>query len=60
MGGINAGRVLVSKTEGSRSPERPSLRWERNSSFIFKKMMRQGVDWINMAKDRDRWQDVVK
>jgi hypothetical protein len=37
MGKLNARRVLVSKIEGSRSPERPRLRWEHNSSFIFKK-----------------------
>ena len=47
-------RGLVGKPEGKRPLGRPRRRWEDNI-----KMYLQEVGWIDVPKDRDRWQAVV-
>jgi hypothetical protein len=45
-------RVLVRKPEGKRQLGRPRRRWEDN---IKMEVGYGGVDWIELAEDRDRW-----
>jgi len=52
-------RVLVGKPEGNRPLGRPRRRWENNIKMNFKKVGRGGMDWIELAQDRDRWRTLV-
>jgi hypothetical protein len=51
-------RILVGRSKGRRQLGRPRRRWEDNI-----KMDLQGVgwgmDWIELAQDRDRWRALV-
>jgi hypothetical protein len=47
-------RVLVGKTEGKRPLGIPRRRWENNIKMILHVVGRGGMDWIEMAQDRDR------
>jgi hypothetical protein len=51
-------RILVGRPEGRRPLGRPRCRWEDNIKWIFKKWD-GGMEWIDMAQDRDRWRAVV-
>ena len=46
----SADRVLVGRREGRKRLGRPWHRWEDSI-----KMDLQGVDWIDLAEERDRW-----
>ena len=50
-------RVLVGKSEGKRRLERPRRRWEDITMDLRKRD--RGIDWIDLAQDRDRWRAVV-
>ena len=52
-------RVLVGKPEGTRRLGRPSLRWEDNIKMDLQEVGCGGMDWIELAEDRDRWWTVV-
>jgi hypothetical protein len=52
-------RVLVGKPEGKRKLERPKRRWEDNIRMNLQEVGCGGMDWIGLAQDRDRWQEVV-
>jgi len=52
-------RVLVGKTEGKRLLGRPRRRWEDNIKMDLQEVGYGGMDWIEMAKDRDRWRVFV-
>jgi hypothetical protein len=52
-------RVLVGKSEGKRPLGRSSHRWEDNIKMDLQEMSRGGVDWIELAQDRDRWWALV-
>jgi len=47
-------RVLVRKPEGKRSLGRPRHRWEDNTKMNLQEVGWVGVDWIDLAEDRDR------
>ena len=47
-------RILVGKPEGKRQLGRPRRRWEDNIKVDLQKMGRGGMDWIELAQDRDR------
>ena len=47
-------RILVGKSEGKRPLGRPRLRWEDNIKMDLQEIARVGMDWINLAQDRDR------
>jgi hypothetical protein len=47
------------KPEGKRPLERPRRRWEDNIKMDLQEMGCGGMDWIELAQDRDRWQALV-
>jgi hypothetical protein len=52
-------RALVGKPEGRRPHGRPRHRWEDNIKMDFREVGWGGMDWINLAQDRDRWRALV-
>jgi hypothetical protein len=52
-------RVLVGKHEGERLLGRPRHRWEDNIMMDIQEMECGGMDWIELAQDRDRWRALV-
>jgi hypothetical protein len=53
--GRSAYRILVRRPEGWRPLGRPRRRWEDNIKTDLQEVGWEGVDWIAMAQDRDRW-----
>jgi hypothetical protein len=49
----NAYRILVVKPEGKRPLGRPRHRWVDNIKMDLREIGCDGVDWIDMAQDRD-------
>jgi len=52
-------RVLVGKPEGKRPLERPRCRWENNIKMDLQEVECGGMDWIELAQDRDRWRTLL-
>ena len=52
-------KVLVGKPEGKRPLGRPRRRWEYNIKMDLEEVGRGGADWMELAKDRDRWRALV-
>jgi len=48
-------RVLMGKTDGNRPLGRPRRRWEDNIQMDLQEVGCGGMDWIELAQDRDRW-----
>jgi hypothetical protein len=57
--GRGAYSILVGRPEGRRPLGRPRRRWEDNIKMDLQEMDWGGIDWIDMAQDRDRWRAVV-
>jgi hypothetical protein len=57
--GRGAYRVLVGRPEGRRPLGRPRRRWKDNIKMDLQEVGWGDVDWIDMAKDRDRWRALV-
>jgi hypothetical protein len=55
----NAYRILVGKPEGKRSLGRPRRRWVDNIKMDLTEIGWYGVDWIELAQDRDQWRALV-
>jgi hypothetical protein len=55
----NTYRILLGKPDRKRSQERSKRRWVDNIKMILRNIGWDGVDWINMAQDRDQWRDLV-
>jgi transposase len=49
----------VGKPEGNRPLGRPRRRWEGNSKTDLQKVGRVVMDWIDLARDMDRWRALV-
>ena len=52
-------RVLVGKPEGKRPLGRPRRIWEDNIKMDIQEVGCEGMDWIELAQDRDRWRALV-
>jgi hypothetical protein len=52
-------KVLVGKPEGKRPLGRPRRRWEDGIRVDLREIGLGGVNWIQLAQDRDRWRAVV-
>jgi hypothetical protein len=55
----NAYRILVGKPEGKRSLGRPRCRWVDNTKIDLRGIGWDGMDWIDLAQDRDQWRALV-
>jgi hypothetical protein len=55
----NAHGLLVGKPEGKRSLRRPRRRWVDNIMIDLREVGGGDVDWIGLAKDRNRWRALV-
>jgi hypothetical protein len=55
--GIN--NILVGRLEERRPLGRPRRRWEDNIKLDLREIVFGDVDWINLARDRDRWRVLV-
>ena len=53
-------RVLLGKPEGKRRLGRPRRRWKDNIKMDVQELGCGGMDWIDLAQDRDSWRAVVK
>jgi hypothetical protein len=51
----NVYRILVEKPEGKRPLGRPRRRGVDNIKTDLREIGWDGVDWIDLAKDRDQW-----
>jgi len=49
----------VEKPEGKRQHGRPRRRWEDNIKMNLQEVGCGGMDWIELARDRDRWRALV-
>ena len=52
-------RVLVGKPEGKSPLGRPRRRWEDNIKIDLQELGCGGMDWIELAQDRDSWRALV-
>jgi hypothetical protein len=55
----NAYRILVGKPEGKRPLGRPTCKWMHNIKMDLRDRGWGGMDWIDMAQDRDQWRALV-
>jgi hypothetical protein len=53
-------RILVERPEGKRLLGRPRLRWEDSIKADLQEVGFGGMDWIDLAQDRDRERALVK
>jgi hypothetical protein len=56
----NAYRILVGMPEGERPLGRPRRRWVDNIKIGLREIVWDGVDWIDLAQDKDKWRGLVK
>jgi hypothetical protein len=52
-------RVLMGRPERKRPLGRPRRRWEDNIKMDLQKVGCDGMDWIDLAQDRDGWRALV-
>jgi hypothetical protein len=52
-------RVLVGKPEGKRAHKRPRHRCEDGIRMDVREIRCRGLEWIQVAEDRDRWRALV-
>jgi hypothetical protein len=50
--GIGVSRILVGRPEGKRPLGRPRHRWEDNIKMDLREIGIDGVNWIQLARDR--------
>jgi hypothetical protein len=60
MGKRNAYRILAVKPEGKRPLRRSRRRWAGNIKIYLRIIGWDGMDWIDLAQDRDQWRALVK
>jgi len=52
-------RDLLGRPDAKRLCRRYRLRWEDNIKIYHPELVGRGVDWIDLARDRDSWQALV-
>jgi hypothetical protein len=55
----NAYRILEEKPEGRRPLGRSRCRWVDNIKIDLTETGWDGVDWVDLAQDRDQWRALV-
>jgi hypothetical protein len=55
----NTCRILVGKSEGKRPLGRQRRKWVNNIKMDLREIGWDGVNWIDMAQDRDQWMVLV-
>jgi hypothetical protein len=55
----NACRILVGKPEEKRPLGRLRRRWVDNIKMDLREIELDGMEWIELAQDRDQWRDLV-
>jgi hypothetical protein len=56
----NAYRILVGNPKGNRPLGRLRCRWVDNIKMYLREIGWDGIDWMDLAQDRDRWRALVK
>ena len=51
--------VLVRRPDRRRRLGRPTLKWENNINIDLREVGWEGMDWCDLAQDRDRWWALV-
>ena len=51
--------VIVTYSEGKRPLGRPRRRWEDNIKMYIHEVKCGSMDWIELARDRDKWRPLV-
>jgi hypothetical protein len=49
----------VGKPEGKKPLGRPRRRWEDNIRIDLREIEWDGMDWIDLAQDRDQWRALL-
>jgi hypothetical protein len=52
-------RVVVGKPKEKKTLRRPRCRWEDNIKMDLQEVGCEGMNWIDVTQDRDRWWAVV-
>jgi hypothetical protein len=55
----NARRLLVGKPEGKGALGRPRRRWVDNIKMDLTEIGWDGMDWTDLAQDRDQWRALL-
>jgi hypothetical protein len=55
----NAYRILAGKPEGKKPLRRPKRRWVVNIKMELREIEWGGMDWFDLAEDRDQWRVLV-
>jgi hypothetical protein len=51
---------LAGKSDGKETTPKTQAQWEDNIKMDLQEVRCGGMDWIELAKDRDRWRAVVR
>jgi hypothetical protein len=52
-------KIFIRKPEGKRPCQTLACIWEDNIKMNVREIGWEGVDWINLAQDRDQWWALV-
>jgi hypothetical protein len=55
----NVYRIFVGKPEGRRPLRRPRRKWVNNTELDLRELGWGGMDWIDLARDRDQLSALV-
>jgi len=47
-------RIFMGKPDGNNTLGRPRRKWKHNNKMDFQEVECAGIDWIELAQDRDR------
>jgi hypothetical protein len=56
---MKAYRIFVGRPEGKRPLKSPTHRWVDNIEMHLTEMEWGGMDWTDLAQDRDQWMALV-